>query len=291
MMRILVAILLLLTPALAWATDGVFQSNGVKLNYSDLGNPQGEPVILVHGFVVNGTLQWTLPGVTKALTTDYRVVMFDNRGHGRSDRPHEPGQYGMEMVHDVARLMDHLKIEKAHIVGYSMGAFICHKFAATYPGRVKSLVLGGAGWLQEGPATEAMDAIAESLLTKKSLEPLFRSLHPADALPLEMEDIKRVNSMALLINDPKALSAVAKGMKHLVLTEKEVKGIDQPSLCIVGDRDPLHETVRRLENQRSKLKMVYVKDAHHMNTFNLPIFRQEIVSFLKNTIKSSQHVK
>ena len=50
--------------------------------------------------------------------------------------------------------------DQADLVGYSMGAFICHKFAAAYPGRVKSVILGGAGWLQAGPATEAMESIS-----------------------------------------------------------------------------------------------------------------------------------
>jgi len=257
----------------------------VRIAYSDVGNAKGEPVILIHGYVVTSSLQWTLPGITKALSTDYRVVLFDNRGHGLSERPHDPDQYGMEMVSDVARLMDHLGIEKAHIIGYSMGAFIAHKFATTYPKRVKSLVLGGAGWLEEGPATIAIDAIADSLTKKKSLEPLFQSLQPADAAPLSEADIKRVNTIAMLINDPQALAAVAKGMKQLVMTENEVKKVTAPTLCIVGSRDPLAETVKRLESVRPGLQTCYVKGANHMNTYHLPIFREQIEQFLKSNSK------
>jgi pimeloyl-ACP methyl ester carboxylesterase len=276
----LLALLCLLSPAWLWAADGQFRSGGVVIGYSDVGNPAGEPVILVHGYVVNSVLQWTLPGITKSLSKDYRVILFDNRGHGRSGRPTEPEQYGMEMIHDVARLMDHLQIKKAHIVGYSMGAFIAHKFAAAYPERVKSIVLGGAGWLREGPQTAALDEISDSLLKKKSLEPLFRSLHPADARPLEEEDVKRVNTMALLINDSRALAAVAKGMKAMVLSEDEIKHITQPTLCVVGERDPLCESARMMENVRPHLKMVYVPGATHMNTYNLPVFREKIEQFL-----------
>jgi pimeloyl-ACP methyl ester carboxylesterase len=278
MSRSLLAFLLFLLPLSLAASD--FKSNGVKLHYVEQGNPQGEPVILVHGYVINSTLQWTFPGVTKPLLKDYRVILFDNRGHGLSERPTEPEKYGLEMVHDVARLMDHLQIKRAHLVGYSMGAFIAHKFAALYPDRAKSIVLGGAGWLQDGPATETADAIAESLEKKKSLEPLFRGLHPEGAPPLHEKDIQRVNSLALLINNPKALAAAARGLRHLVVTDEEVKKIKAPTLCIVGTRDPLAQAAKNLEGQRPGLDFVYIDGATHMNTFELPVFREKIVEFL-----------
>jgi pimeloyl-ACP methyl ester carboxylesterase len=281
MLRSLLALVLLLA-SLPHVAASDFQSNGVKLYYTEAGNPKGEPVILVHGYVITSTLQWTIPGVTKPLLKDYRLILFDNRGHGLSDRPTDPEKYGLEMVHDVARLMDHLHIKQAHIVGYSLGAFIAHKFAAIYPDRTKSIVLGGAGWLQVGPATETSDAIADSLLKKNSLEPLFRGLHPPDAPPLEAKDIDRVNKLALLINNPKALAAVAKGMKHFVLTPEEVKKIKAPTLCIVGERDPLIQSAKNLEGERPGLQMLYVPGANHMNCFELPIFRERIAEFLAN---------
>ncbi|MFT3880341.1 MAG: alpha/beta fold hydrolase [Gemmatales bacterium] len=93
-----VLLCLLFVPSLLLAVDGQFDSNGVKICYSDVGNPKGEPVFLVHGFAVNGTLQWAMPGIVKALGDDYRLIVIDNRGHGKSGRPKGDGQYGMEMV-------------------------------------------------------------------------------------------------------------------------------------------------------------------------------------------------
>ncbi|MFO0815420.1 MAG: alpha/beta hydrolase [Gemmatales bacterium] len=268
-------------PALAHAGEGQFVHNGITLKYTDTGNAQGEPVILVHGFAVNRGLQWTMPGITRFISSQYRVILFDNRGHGTSTRPKAPDQYGMEMVHDIKRLMDHLHIQKAHMVGYSMGAFLTHKFAATYPDRVKSIVLGGAGWLREGPATEAMDQISESLRTKKSLEPLFRALHPPDAKPFTKEAAETASKMALLINDADALAGVAAGMKQFTLTEDEVKNLKVPTLCIVGQRDPLIESVKLMEGQRAQLRTMYIPRADHMNCFELPVFREAVLSFLK----------
>ncbi|HMO37322.1 MAG TPA: alpha/beta hydrolase, partial [Gemmatales bacterium] len=84
-----------------------------------------------------------------------------------------------------------------------------------------------------------------------------------------------------MINDPEALAGVAAGMKQLQLSEEEVKQITVRTLCIVGERDPLVEQAKLLEGTRPHLKMVYIPQAHHMNTFELPVFREEILRFLK----------
>jgi pimeloyl-ACP methyl ester carboxylesterase len=114
---------LLVACAAWWITDRVeghyFESGGVRLHFTDEGS--GPPVVLLHGFAVNADLNWRLPGVTQALTPEFRVISLDLRGHGLSGKPHEPEQYGRLMADDVIALLDHLGIEKAHVVGYSLG--------------------------------------------------------------------------------------------------------------------------------------------------------------------------
>src|SRR5215469_11765348 len=90
--------------------DQFFNSNGVNIRYVIAG--KGEPVILVHGFA--GNLEIWTPLIAD-LSKDHEVIAFDCRGHGKSDKPHEPQQYGMEMVNDITRLMNH-QISKAHIM-------------------------------------------------------------------------------------------------------------------------------------------------------------------------------
>ena len=92
------------------AEDQYFDSNGVKIHYVVEG--AGEPVVLVHGFTANIQLQWGMPGIITKLAKDYQVIALDNRGHGKSDKPHDPEKYGPEMINDVIRLMDHLNIKK-----------------------------------------------------------------------------------------------------------------------------------------------------------------------------------
>src|SRR5262245_47248426 len=109
-------IVVLLSGCIAKAEDQYFDSNGVKIHFVVEGS--GDPVLLIHGFTIDLERQWRAPGVIAALAKDHQVIAFDNRGHGKSDKPHEPKQYGLEMIEDAARLLDHLQIKRAYVVGY-----------------------------------------------------------------------------------------------------------------------------------------------------------------------------
>jgi pimeloyl-ACP methyl ester carboxylesterase len=111
---------------------------------------RGEPVVLIHGWLSSDGINWELPGISASLAKDYRVISLDVRGHGLSDKPTTVDAYGRELVEDVARLLDHLKIKKAHLVGYSMGGIIAANFMVKHPERVLSGTLGGMGWLRQG---------------------------------------------------------------------------------------------------------------------------------------------
>lgn len=136
-----------------------FDSNGVKISYSVQGH--GEPVILIHGWMASGWSNWTLPGTTALLAKDHHVVTMDVRGHGVSDKPTKEEAYGEELVEDFARLMDHLKIKKAHVIGYSMGGIITAKFVSKHPDRVLSAALCGMGWLRAGSSKQKLLAAGE----------------------------------------------------------------------------------------------------------------------------------
>ena len=122
---------LLLVPATSFGQDKFFDSNGVNIRYVERG--AGEAVVLLHG--VGGSLDtsWTQTGRFQELAADYRVIAFDARGHGKSGKPHDPKQYGREMGLDVIRLLDHLGITRAHIVGYSMGGMITSQLLTLHP--------------------------------------------------------------------------------------------------------------------------------------------------------------
>ena len=99
--------------------DKFFDSNGVRIRYLEQG--AGQPLVLLHGQGNNVDAAWVRTGVLANLSKDHRVIAMDLRGHGKSGKPHEAQAYGEELGLDVIRLLDHLRIERAHILGYSLG--------------------------------------------------------------------------------------------------------------------------------------------------------------------------
>ncbi len=275
-----VAVLCALVVASARAAeDKFFDSNGVKIHYIIEG--EGQPVVLVHGFTASIPVQWAMPGIISKLSKDYQVIALDNRGHGRSDKPHDPNQYGMQMVGDIVRLLDHLKIEKAHVVGYSMGGFITNALLTTHPDRVITATLGGAGWAQADDARLSfMNELADSLDAGKGIGPLILQLTPADRPKPTEEQINAVNQMLMLTNDSKALAACIRGMKSLAISEAKLKENKVPTLALIGDKDPLKLGVDELEKVMANLTVEVIKEADHMTAFRSPKFIEDLQGFL-----------
>jgi pimeloyl-ACP methyl ester carboxylesterase len=127
-----------------------FMSDGVEIAYL-VGGPETDasrpPVLLIHGFASNIDMNWVSTSWVRDLTAaGHRVIAIDNRGHGKSQKLYETTDYsGPLMARDALRLLDHLKVERAHVIGYSMGARIAAFLAIQNPERVASLVFGGMG--------------------------------------------------------------------------------------------------------------------------------------------------
>ena len=205
---LLAAVSLLAVPAAAQVPpDQFFNSNDVQIRYVDQGS--GEPVLLIHGYTASVETNWLAPGVFQSLAKDHRVIAFDLRGHGKSGKPHDPAMYGREMVHDAIRLLDHLNIRRAHIVGYSLGAIITAKLLTTNPDRFLSATLGGhAGYRNWKPEYDrSAERYAQELDTDVPFRGLVIAMTPSDQ-PKPGEDEIRVRSAALAaVNDVKALAA------------------------------------------------------------------------------------
>ena len=127
-----------------------FSSAGVRLAYIDeaaTGADRNEPILLIHGFASTHAVNWVFPLWVKFLTqAGRRVIAYDNRGHGRSEKLYNPDDYRFPLLAADARaLLDQLGVERADVMGYSMGARIAAFLAATEPRRLRSIILGGLG--------------------------------------------------------------------------------------------------------------------------------------------------
>jgi pimeloyl-ACP methyl ester carboxylesterase len=266
---IAICALLVVAPR-AVAEDSFFDSSGVKIHYIVKG--QGEPVVLIHGFSANILVQWEIPGIVSKLQSDYKVIALDNRGHGKSDKPHEPEKYGPEMVNDVLRLMDHLKIEKAHIVGYSMGGFLAGYLVANHPSRVLTATLGGAGWLKaDDSRTEFMNVLAESLESGKGMGPLIEYLTPPGKPKPTDKELEVINQMVMAMNDRLALAACIRGLRRVSVTEGQLRANRVQALSLIGAEDPLKVGVDEMAQVMSNLR-VEVLEGDHMTAFRNPKF-------------------
>jgi pimeloyl-ACP methyl ester carboxylesterase len=220
-----------------------FDSGGVKIHYAVQG--KGEPVILIHGLLANARLNWEWPGIISELAKDHRVVALDCRGHGLSDKPTGSGQYGVKMVEDVVRLMDHLDIKKADIVGYSMGGAITMKLMVLHPERVRSAVVGGMGWMR-----------SDNVFSGDGKEKQSRT----------------------------AINACIRGFRELAVSADEVRGIKIPFIVIIGGSDGLRQKyVDPLRELRSDVPVKVVEGAGHLTCIAHPEFKKEITRFLGST--------
>jgi pimeloyl-ACP methyl ester carboxylesterase len=227
-----------------------FDSNGVKICYAVQG--QGQPVVLIHGWLSSALLNWELPGISAALAKDFQVIELDVRGHGFSGKPTNEEAYGPELVEDITRLLDHLKVQKAHIVGYSMGGIIAGNFIVKHPDRVLTGTLGGMGWLKKGGIAQwGFGQIGK--------------------------------------NDPNAhaVAICGRSLSKLALTEDEIKSIKVPMTVLIGDKDDFVKNlyVDPLKPVRKDWAVVDIKGGDHLTCILKPQFRDEIAAWLKKNAK------
>ncbi|GMW02690.1 MAG: alpha/beta hydrolase [Candidatus Hydrogenedentota bacterium] len=255
-----------------------FDSDGIRIHFTVEG--EGEPLILIHGFAANADLNWRKPGVLQKLAKEYKVIAIDNRGHGLSEKPHEESAYGLPFCEDVIRLMDHLGIPKAHVVGYSMGAFITLKLVTLHPDRVISAVAGGAGWEDpESGEAERYD-IANALDYTGNFGPLFEAISPPGKAP-EGWVLRQINFTLSLTNDTEALAHVMRALDGLVVAEAELRANSVPLLSIVGADDPLRAGVDRMNGVMGRHESIYIEGGDHISTIADPAFAEAILAFLK----------
>jgi pimeloyl-ACP methyl ester carboxylesterase len=277
---VLLALLTAAVPVLA-ADEGAppdqfFDSDGVKIHYQIWG--EGDPIVLVHGCTASIDANWLQPGVVPALAKEFKVIALDTRGHGKSDKPHDPAAYGVKMAEDVVRLLDHLGIEKAHVVGYSLGGFITLKLLTLHPERFLSATLGGAGWRPPGE-DGGVAGLAESLESGNGIAPLMDALRPPGQPKPPPEQIKMVNDMLMATNDPLALAAVIRGMATLQVAESAARAIAVPMLAVVGEIDPLRAGVEELHGLLPGLEVVILPGKDHMTAVADPALAQAVREF------------
>ncbi len=247
-----------------------FESGGVAIAYIDVsGAIGGAPVLLIHGFASNVATNWVATGWVNDLASEgYRVIAFDNRGHGRSEKLYGLDDYGAPlMAEDALRLLDHLKIARAHVIGYSMGARIAAFLALAHPERVRSLVFGGLGFNMvrgmagTGPIAHALEAPSADDVKSQA----------ARTFRVFAEQTK---------SDLKALAACIRSARAPI-TAEAVASLAPPVLVAVGDKDVVGGPAAPLAALIPGAEAFVIEGREHMKAVGDRSFKAATLDFLK----------
>jgi len=244
-----------------------FHHGSIEIAYLDIGS--GDPIILVHGFGSSKEVNWVNPGWVDTLTrAGRRVVALDNRGHGASSKLYRPEDYERaDMAEDVRALMDHLGIERADVMGYSMGARITANLAIAHPQRLRSIVLGGvgvrliAGGGLPAPIAEALEAPSIADVTDPT-GIMFRKF--ADQMKA----------------DRRALAACIRGGGPPLKRER-VEAIPVPALIAVGTRDAIAGSPEELARLMPRAQVLHIPDRDHMLAVGDKVYKAGVLKFLE----------
>ena len=247
-------------PRLAMAPDQLLTAEGVTLRYKELG--AGDAVVLIHGYTAS--LESLTP-LADSLAPTHRVIALDVRGFGKSSKFAEASRFGQHLVDDVVRLMDHLKVDRAHLIGHSMGALIAANVAARYPARVSSAALvAGPFYADKATFTKEAARWTADLESGKGLtnflQWLFPKMAPAMAAGMSEQAVKG--------NDLPSLIAVMRSLPELAI--EGLRARDVPAVVAVGTGDPLHPLSVRFAKSSDGVKLLELNGADHITVIANP---------------------
>jgi len=262
--------------------DKYLDAGGVKIRYIDTG--KGEAIVLLHGGTSN-LESWTSRGVVDNLAKDFRVIAFDARGHGKSDSPHNPAAYGRQQALDVVRILDALKIERAHIIGFSLGSSTVAQLLTLHPERfLTGVQVAGPGRspkeannprIETEAAEIARDCISRSRLMRQA---------PAGMEPTEEDIQQRIAACrAEKSFDPLAVAASLRGYKDQAVTAEQMAAVKVPTLGFVGTLDHTLKGMQELKTIRPSMKLVLLEGVSHTGKTGIqgdPRLIREIRTFI-----------
>lgn len=248
-------------PTLAFE-DKYLDASGVKIRYIDTG--KGEAIVLLHGGTSN-LESWTSRGVVDNLAKDFRVIAFDARGHGKSDSPRDPAAYGRQQALDVVRILDALKIQRAHIIGFSLGSSTVAQLLTLHPERfLTGVQVAGAGRspqeannprIETEAAEIARDCISRSRVMRQA---------PAGMKPTEEDIQQRMAACRADKNfDQLATAASLRGYKDQAVTAEQMAAVKVPTMGIVGTLDHTLKDMQELKTIRPAMKLVLLEGVSH----------------------------
>ena len=243
-----------------------FNSGGVEIAFQTAGD--GPPILLVHGFASNARVNWWDTGWVKTLTeAGRRVITFDHRGHGASEKFYDPALYpAAEMAEDARRLLDHLEIAQADVMGYSMGARVSAFLTIAHPARVRRAVFAGL-------ASRMITGVGGAEAIAAALEAPSRN----DGLDINARAFRIFAEQTK--SDLKALAACIRSSREKITVE-ELASIRVPVLVVAGEKDEVAGDVDTLVKAIPGAVGVTLPNRNHMNAVGDRGYKDAVLDFL-----------
>ncbi|MDB5562540.1 MAG: alpha/beta hydrolase [Hyphomicrobiales bacterium] len=243
-----------------------FSSNGVRIAYDVYG--EGRPILLIHGFASSGQVNWVAPGWVDSLTkAGYQAITIDNRGHGESQKLYDPQLYfAHEMADDALRLLDHLKIQRTAVMGYSMGARITAFLALKAPERLTCAIFGGMGINLINGLEDS-----EEIIAGLTAETLAEVKHPTG---------RQFRIFAEHSGADRAVLAACMITSREPMREADVRKISIPTLVAVGGGDEMAGAPEALAALLPQGEAFVVGKRNHMLATGDPAFKRAALEFL-----------
>ncbi len=257
--------------------------NGININYKVEGH--GEPLVMIMGFGASRS-GW-FPQI-RFFRKYYQVITFDNRGTGKSDKPPSPYSTRM-MADDTVKLMDFLKIEKAHIIGLSMGGMIAQELAINHPHRVMKLVLACTYARQDETSGDTVELAKFSQLTPQQKFTAIVGLafnKPVYGFVFAL--LARIQTRFMRASDRVGIEGQSEACR-LHNTLDRLPLITAPTLVIVGTGDRIIKPVSSevIASKIPNAKLVRVEGGSHYFSLEMKkIFNREVLNFLQSDAPS-----
>lgn len=246
----------------------VMAPDGVPIATYDLGDPDGPVVLAVHGFASSAYANWIATGWVRELDrAGFRVLAIDQRGHGRSGKPHDPAAYSMPLlVQDVRTVLDTYLVDEAVYVGYSLGARVGWHASIGGEHAITRAVLGG---IPDGDP-----------LTRFRIDEAKRAI--ATGEPVEDRLTQAYLTMAEGIpgNDVTALVALVEGMRGGEQPDP-ANPPQQPVLFAAGSEDPIVGASERLAAAAPQGEFFVIPGRNHFNAPTAGTFRTRALEFIE----------
>lgn len=259
--------------------------NGINLYYTDIGKERSPPVVLIHGFPFSSEMWNGQTQMLQASQENLRIVTYDLRGHGQSDVG--DGQYSIELfVDDLIALLDHLKITKTILCGFSMGGYIALRAIERNPDRFRALVL--CDTMSAADSNEAKIKRANSIkLVKKQgvgrfAEGFLKAVFAPKTFETQPEIIDEI-SRIVLSNSPAGICGALLAMAGRTDTTEALSRINIPTLILVGEHDAVTppNAAKNMQDRIPNSKLQLIKNAAHMSNLENPkVFNEQLIKFV-----------